>query len=68
MDAREKYKLNPRKVYTKDDIQKIREQIKKDWGVDETNIFNRYDDDYISHLLNDIAQNDSNINSDVYYT
>ena len=59
MDARQKYKLDPKKTYTKEDLPKIREQIKKDWGIDETNIFNRYDDEYILHLLNDIAQNDS---------
>ena len=64
MDAREKYKLDPKKSYTKEDLTKIREQIKKDWGIDETNIFNRYDDDYILHLLNDIAQNNSPKESD----
>lgn len=68
MDAREKYKLDPKKSYNKDDIQHIREQIKKDWGIDETHIFNRYDDDYILHLLNNIAYNDPNTNSDVHYT
>ena len=68
MDARQKYKLDPKKVYTKEDLSKIREQIKKDWGIDETNIFNRYDDDYILHLLNDIAQHSSQkLNDDNLY-
>ena len=59
MDAREKYKLDPNKKYSKEDLQKLKEKIKKDWGIDDTVIFDRYNDDYILHLLNDIAQNNS---------
>ena len=67
MDAREKYKLDPNKKYTKKDLQKLKEQIKKDYGIDDTVIFNRYNDDYILYLLNDIAYNDLPSNNVIYY-
>lgn len=51
-------KLDPKKKYTIDDIKKWRERY------DDTDIINRYNDEYLLHLLNNVASTKSSIEKD----
>lgn len=51
-------KLDPKKKYTIDDIKKWRERY------DDTDIINRYNDEYLLHLLNNVASTKSGIEKD----
>lgn len=51
-------KLDPKKKYTVEDIKKWREKY------DDTDIVNRYNDEYLLHLLNNVASTKSSIEKD----
>lgn len=47
--------IDPKKKYTKEDVLKMR----KDKDVKDRDLLNRYNDDFILFLLNDVAMNDN---------
>lgn len=49
MEFRKNFNLDPKRTYTPEDIKKFREKY------DSNNILNRYSDEYIEHLLNNVA-------------
>lgn len=51
-------KLDPKKKYTVEDIKKWREKY------DDTDIINRYSDEYLLHLLNNVASTKSSLEKD----
>ena len=64
MQFREANNINPEHKYTKEDLQKLKENAK------DFNLLNRYTDDTILYLLNDIAKNNNdnkNKNNNVFY-
>lgn len=54
MEFRKNFNLDPKRTYTPEDIKKFREKY------DSNNILNRYSDEYIEHLLNNVASIKSN--------
>lgn len=55
--------IDPKKVYTIEDVQKMRE----DKNTKDRELLNRYNDDFILFLLNEVAMTDGNDNDDVFY-
>ena len=55
--------IDPKKVYTIEDVQKMRE----DKNTKDRELLNRYNDDFILFLLNEVAMTDGNDNNDVFY-
>lgn len=49
MEFRKNFNLDPKRIYTPEDIKKFREKY------DPNNILNRYSDEYIEYLLNNVA-------------
>lgn len=64
MEFRKANNIDPEHKYTKEDLQKLKENAK------DFNLLNRYTDDTILYLLNDIAKNNNdnkNNNNNVFY-
>lgn len=55
MQFRKDNNLNPNQVWTKDQIK----ALKKNSNIKDYDLLNRYDDDFIIYLFNEIAQNSS---------
>ena len=63
MQFRHEHNLKPTDVITKERLQ----QLKKN-TVNTDNFVDRYDDDTLLFFLNDVAQNNNNLNQDVYFS
>ena len=68
MEFRRENNLDPKKKYTKDDIKSFREKYKnKNDDNDSYGVIDRYNDDFLLFLLNDIAYNKNSGDSDIQY-
>lgn len=68
MEFRRENNLDPKKKYTKDDIKGLREKYKnKNDDNDSYGVIDRYNDDFLLFLLNDIAYNKNSGDSDIQY-
>lgn len=67
MEFRRENNLDPKKKYTKDDIKGLREKYKnKNDDNDSYGVIDRYNDDFLLFLLNDIAENNQG-DEDIFY-
>lgn len=68
MEFRRENNLDPKKKYTKDDIKSFREKYKnKNDDNDSYGVIDRYNDDFLLFLLNDIAYNKNGESLDIQY-
>lgn len=68
MEFRRENNLDPKKKYTKDDIKSLREKYKnKNDDNDSYGVIDRYNDDFLLFLLNDIAYNKNSGDSGIQY-
>ena len=63
MQFRKDNNINPNQIWTKQQIQDLR----KNNNIKDYDLLNRYDDDFLLFLFNDIAQNNQQNNQDLFY-
>ena len=64
MQFRHDNNIDPTKVWKAEEIQQLRDNIQ---GDSENDILQRYNDEFILHLFNDVAQNNSSLQDTIHY-